>query len=192
MADAAQWYSAPAVARMLGISERAVRGRIERGSLSAELTDGKWRIPISALPENENKSGTRGGMPNGTSRGVPDSGGGTGGISEGTDTASLIDARQQAQADAVLQRILAPFIEQLALTNRELGKCVQKEMQRLNRSTVCERYTMRRSQARRILLQTKRHLSPPSAGKPPTTELLATSVWYQLALSDWGNHEPLQ
>ena len=118
MADEVQWYSVPAVARMLGISERAIRGRIERGSLTAELTDGQWRIPISALPKNNDKGGTLGGTP----RGMSDDAGGMGGTSDEMDTASLIDARQQAQADAVLQRVLAPFIEQLTATNQELGQ----------------------------------------------------------------------
>lgn len=122
MADEVQWYSVPAVARMLGISERAIRGRIERGSLTAELTDGQWRIPISALPKNNDRGGTSGGTLGGTLRGMSDDAGGMGGTSDGMDTASLIDARQQAQADAVLQRVLAPFIEQLTATNQELGQ----------------------------------------------------------------------
>jgi len=122
MADETQWYSVPTVARMLGISERAIRGRIERGSLTAELTDGQWRIPISALPKNGGEGGMSGGTQRGTQHGMPDHIGGMGGISDGMDTASLIDARQQAQADAVLQRVLAPFIEQLTVTNQELGQ----------------------------------------------------------------------
>jgi len=118
MADEVQWYSVPAVARMLGISERAIRGRIERGSLTAELTDGQWRIPISALPNDKPEGGTLGG----TSRGTPNDVSGMGGMADGMDTAPLVDARQQAQADAVLQRVLAPFIEQLTVTNQELGQ----------------------------------------------------------------------
>ncbi len=118
MAENIEWYSVPAVARMLGISERAIRGRIERGSLTAELTDGQWRIPISALPNDKPEGGTLGG----TSRGTPNDVSGMGGMADGMDTAPLVDARQQAQADAVLQRVLAPFIEQLTATNQELGK----------------------------------------------------------------------
>jgi len=45
-----------------------------------------------------------------------------GGPSDGADTAPLIDARQQAHADAVLQRVLAPFVEPLTVTNQELGQ----------------------------------------------------------------------
>ncbi len=53
---------------------------------------------------------------------MPDHTGGMGGPSAGTDTAPLIDARQQAHADAVLQRVLAPFLEPLTVTNQELGQ----------------------------------------------------------------------
>jgi hypothetical protein len=122
MAGALEWYSVPAVARMLGISERAVRGRINRGSLAAEIAGGQWRIPLTALPEQKPEGGMSRGMSRGTSGGMWDGEGGMGGISDGTDTVALIDARQQAQADAVLQRVLAPFIEQLAETNQELGR----------------------------------------------------------------------
>ncbi len=53
---------------------------------------------------------------------MPDHTGGMGNPSVGTDTAPLIDARQQAHADAVLQRVLAPFLEPLTVTNQELGQ----------------------------------------------------------------------
>jgi uncharacterized protein YceH (UPF0502 family) len=36
-------------ARASGLSVKAIRGRVERGSLPAELVDGRRRIPISAL-----------------------------------------------------------------------------------------------------------------------------------------------
>jgi hypothetical protein len=38
-------------ARATGLSVKALRGRVERGSLPCELVDGRRRIPVSALLE---------------------------------------------------------------------------------------------------------------------------------------------
>ena len=59
MAEPAR-YSVPQVARLLGISERAVRKRISAGSLQAEREGGHWSI-LLAEPE-----GGTGAVPGGT------------------------------------------------------------------------------------------------------------------------------
>jgi excisionase family DNA binding protein len=44
-------YSVPQAARLLGISERAVRKRITSGALPAEKTATGWLVELGAVPE---------------------------------------------------------------------------------------------------------------------------------------------
>lgn len=46
-------YSVPQVARLLGLSERAVRKRIDAGTLRAERAGRQWWIPLEAVPGSE-------------------------------------------------------------------------------------------------------------------------------------------
>jgi len=95
-------YSVPEVARLLGISERAVRKRIDTGKMHAERDGRNWVVILDKPP-----IGTDGGT-----SAVP--------VSEPISS-TIIDADRQIQADVVLQRILAPFIEELGTVREELG-----------------------------------------------------------------------
>ncbi len=44
-------YSVPQAARYLGISERAVRKRIEAGTLAAERDGRQWVVFLGAIPD---------------------------------------------------------------------------------------------------------------------------------------------
>jgi len=66
-------YSVPEAARHLGISERAIRKRIEKGSLEAEMVAGHWVVTLAA-PVGGTTAAT----------------GGTDGIGGGTDVAHEI------------------------------------------------------------------------------------------------------
>jgi len=95
-------HSVPEVARLLGISERAVRKRIDTGKMRAERDGRNWVVILNKPP-----IGTDGGT-----SAVP--------VPEPMST-TIIDADRQIQADVVLQRILAPFIEELGSVREELG-----------------------------------------------------------------------
>ena len=50
-AEGASRYSVPQAARILGISERAVRKRIEHGSMRAEREAGRWVVYLSTVKQ---------------------------------------------------------------------------------------------------------------------------------------------
>lgn len=49
--------SVPEAARLLGITERAVRKRIQAGTLRAERIDGRWTVAIDAAPASDVRVG---------------------------------------------------------------------------------------------------------------------------------------
>ena len=85
-------YSVPQAARYLGISERAVRKRIDAGTLAAERDGRQWVVFLVAVPDA---------VPSGTSsdgEAVP------GGTSGGTD-AEPIEAHYRVTPDEIEQAI---------------------------------------------------------------------------------------
>ncbi len=119
-------YSVREVAAHLRITERAVLKRIAAGKLAARREGREWRINLSIPPGTEPASEPRSGS---HSEPIPEMPimAGVSGTTSGTDTGSepfvvpTLDAERRAQADAVVQRILAPFVMELARTSEELG-----------------------------------------------------------------------
>jgi len=131
-------HSVPEVARLLGISERAVRKRIDTGKMRAERDGRNWVVILDKPP-----IGTDGGT-----SAVP--------VSEPMST-TIIDADRQIQADVVLQRILAPFIEELGTVREELG-ATRNEL---------EHERDRREEAERERDDLRRRLDAPQAPERP-------------------------
>ncbi len=97
-------YSVPEAARLLGISERAVRKRIDVGTMRAEREGRNWIVLVDRSFVSADSGGTAA---------VPES--------EPVERNTVIDAERQAQADVVIQRMLAPFIAELGTVREELG-----------------------------------------------------------------------
>lgn len=106
-----QRYTVPQVARLLGISERAVRKRIDTGTLAAERDGRRWLVCLVAEPEPEPRGTTP--EPN------PEP--------NGTDAEPIeadyrpVPGAARAQLEAIRDEWLLPLVDRMAALEREAG-----------------------------------------------------------------------
>ncbi|HCG02475.1 MAG TPA: hypothetical protein DEV93_18275 [Chloroflexi bacterium] len=144
--DDRETTSVPDAARALGITERAVRKRIQAGSLSGELVGGRWYVVLSrsedvsssrpALAQRPNRNAARASAPAHRNRARPEPGGSDEGSGAGSDVVPaghatellkmLRELQQQnlelAGQVGFLQARLATAQDQLLLAEHQEGK----------------------------------------------------------------------
>ncbi len=95
-------YTVPQMAQHLGITERAIRKRIERGSLAAKMVNGQYQITITDVPEE----------PNG------DESVHIGRTAIGTSEPLRVRDNQGA---LIIREAIAPFVAELKTAHEEIG-----------------------------------------------------------------------
>jgi hypothetical protein len=106
-------YSVAAAAQRLGITERAVRKRIQSGTLSAEPNGRTYWVYLSPVAEPGPEGPEPGPVP-------LDRNGAEPGPANRADSAQITPA--QEASIALVQSMLAPFIAELGDTKEQLGK----------------------------------------------------------------------
>ncbi len=97
-----QRFTVPQMARHLNISERAVRKRIERGTLAARMVQGQYQITVVAEPEEQN---------------------GTQSVPIGRTTIGTMEplSVQENVAASIIREAIAPFLDELKIAHQEIG-----------------------------------------------------------------------
>jgi hypothetical protein len=137
-------YSVPQVARLLGISERAVRKRITAGTLSAERTRTGWWVDMEAVPTEPSA------VPAEPSPEPAAALGGTAVPGGGTSTA-LTEAQRAEALGEYAAAILAPAfatIERLEAVNRAQAETIGRLQAEL--ATLQERVTVHSDQVAEV------------------------------------------
>jgi excisionase family DNA binding protein len=116
--DRAEYLSIAEVATLLGVHRNTVRNRVKAGPykahkivpLQGETYAILWESLGASLPDPTNKAAQP------LSRPVHHN------VDNSLQPATLVSPDQQAQADAIVQRLLAPFIAELGEVREDLGR----------------------------------------------------------------------
>lgn len=114
-------------AEMTALTQKAIRSRVDRGSLRAVLKDGQRRIPVSELhragllnpdgsPAGHDEQGSAG---QGQPQGSPEA---------GFNVMELIDELTEARAEAKVKALLAQQAETLAEGERKARETMEREL----------------------------------------------------------------
>lgn len=124
-------YTVPEVARQLGISERAVRLRIESGALAAVRDGRRWWVTLPG-PGEAVVGGSRGGSEGGSGSGsrVGSAGGSTGG-SAGGSVAEPVEAAYRVtptEVERVVERTGAKYVADMRALFEQVGQLYEAQL----------------------------------------------------------------
>jgi len=110
-------------AEILGISQGAVRKRIERGQLNGRKVDGQWRIFLDASDTTDatRQEASHATEPETTTT-TPDSSRDQAQTGHDTARTSVVSATAQAQLDAFRDAILRPHLERIEELAKDVGR----------------------------------------------------------------------
>src|SRR5215217_4027048 len=120
-------------AAAFGISQGAVRKRLERGQLSGQKVAGQWRVVLTPADATNATGTTRQQRSHATTRDTTDATNAT-----RPDATAVVSNAARAQLEAIRDEFITPLVNRIEELSRETGRLAEAERQAIMRTAALE------------------------------------------------------